>query len=59
MVIRVKMGDPLWKVVGQRQIELELPQGATVADLLAYLRGMYPGFGAALEAGGTQVGSVI
>jgi sulfur carrier protein ThiS len=56
MVIEVKMGDPLFRTVGEQQIRLELGDAATVADALAKLRDTYPGFGAALEAGGTQVG---
>jgi len=57
MVIELKMGDPLWKAVGQKHIELELSDGATFADVLAYLRSTYPEFGAALDAGGgTQLG---
>ena len=57
MVIELKMGDPLWKAVGQKQIKLELADGATVADALAHLRSTYPDFGAALDAaGGTQLG---
>jgi molybdopterin converting factor small subunit len=56
MVIEVKMGDPLWKAVGQPRIELELADGASVAEALARLRSAYPGFGAALEAGGTRLG---
>ena len=50
------MGDPLFRVVGDRQISLELGDAATVADALAQLRDTYPGFAAALEAGGTQLG---
>jgi sulfur carrier protein ThiS len=56
MLIEVKMGDPLWRIVGEQQIGLELAEGATVADALERLRSAYPGFGAALQAGGTQVG---
>ena len=56
MVIEVKMGEPLWKAVGEQQIRLELGERATVADALAQLRSTYPGFGTALEAGGTQPG---
>lgn len=56
MIIQVKMGDPLWKVVGERQIALEVEDGATVGDALEHLRAVYPGFGVALEAGGTRVG---
>lgn len=52
MVIELNTGDPLWKTVGDKQIELELFDGATVADALAYLRSTYPEFGAALDAGG-------
>jgi sulfur carrier protein ThiS len=56
VVIEVKMGDPLWRVVGEQRIELELAEGATVADALEQLHSAYPGFGTALQAGGTQVG---
>jgi molybdopterin converting factor small subunit len=56
MVIEVKMGELLWKAVGQRQITLEVDDGATVADVLAHLRATYPQFGAALDAGGTRMG---
>lgn len=56
MVVQIKMGDPLWKVVGQREIELELANGATVADALARLQTAYPGFGSALETGGIRLG---
>jgi molybdopterin converting factor small subunit len=56
MVIDVKIVDPLWRSVGEPQASLELADGATVADALDRLRSIYPGFGAALEAGGTQLG---
>ena len=56
MVIEVKLGDPLFRTVGEQQISLELDDVATVADALAQLRDTYPGFGEALEAGGTQIG---
>jgi len=56
MVVEVRLGDPLWRAVGERQIRLELNDAATVSDVLDYLRSVYPGFGAALEAGGTRVG---
>ena len=50
------MGDPLWKAVGQRQIALELDEGATVADALTRLQETYPTFRQRLEAGGTRLG---
>jgi molybdopterin converting factor small subunit len=56
MIVEVKMGDPLWKAVGERKIVLELDDGTTVADALAHLRATYPDFGRALDAGGTRLG---
>ena len=56
MVVEVRLGDPLWKAVGERQIRLELADGAAVSDALAHLQAAYPQFGAALEAGGTRLG---
>ena len=44
------------RVVGQRQIGLELTDGATVADALAQLERTYPDFRAFLDAGGTRLG---
>jgi sulfur carrier protein ThiS len=56
MVIEVKMGDPLFRAVGEQRISLELSDVATVADALARLSDKYPDFAPALEAGGTQLG---
>jgi molybdopterin converting factor small subunit len=56
MVIEVKMGDPLWRIVGQQRIKLELADGSTVSDALTSLRATYPEFGSALKAGGTHQG---
>jgi sulfur carrier protein ThiS len=56
MVIEVKMGDPLWRIVGQQRVKLELADGSTVSDALTNLRTTYPDFGSALEAGGTRLG---
>jgi molybdopterin converting factor small subunit len=56
MVVEVKMGDPLWRAVGQKRVSLELSDGATVTDALAQLGSIYPDFGAGLEAGGARMG---
>jgi sulfur carrier protein ThiS len=56
MVIEVKMGDPLWRIVGRQRIKLELADGSTVSDVLTNLRTTYPDFGSALEAGGARLG---
>jgi sulfur carrier protein ThiS len=56
MEIEVKMGDPLWKTVGRREIRLQIGEGATVAEALDRLQNLYPGFASALAAGGTRLG---
>lgn len=45
MRVTVKVGEPLRSAVGSRKVALELPEGATVADLLSSLAHRYPGFG--------------
>lgn len=40
----MKVGEPLRSAVGSRKVALELPKGATVADLLSSLADRYPGF---------------
>jgi molybdopterin converting factor small subunit len=42
--VTVKVGEPLRSTVGERRVALELPKGATVADLLSSLADRYPGF---------------
>jgi molybdopterin converting factor small subunit len=42
--ITVKLGAPLSVVVGERKATLNMPNDATVADVLAALRERYPGF---------------
>lgn len=44
MRVTVKVGEPLRSAVGERRVALELPKGATVADLLSSLADRYPGF---------------
>lgn len=40
----MKVGEPLRTAVGRRKVVVELPGGATVADLLSSLARGYPGF---------------
>ena len=43
MRITVKLGDPLWRKVGTRRLELDLDESkATVAHALARLGALYP-----------------
>ena len=44
MRVTVKLGEPLRSAVGERKVALELPEGATVADLLSSLADSYPRF---------------
>ncbi len=44
MRVTVKVGEPLRSAVGSRKVVVELPEGATVADLLSSLAHEYPGF---------------
>ena len=46
MQVSVKLGEPLWRQVGKRTLQLEWDQrSVTVADMLRHLEAEYPGFG--------------
>jgi molybdopterin converting factor small subunit len=42
MKIDVKLGEPFWRQIGQKQISLELHTGALVQDLINELVVLYP-----------------
>ena len=50
MEINIKLGEPLWRAVGQRRLQIAWSDDSppTIADLLAYLQGNYAGFAQAL-----------
>jgi len=49
MRITLKLGEPLWRQVGQRTLRLDqVEEGTTVAGVLRDLAARYPAFGAAL-----------
>ena len=54
MRITVKLGAPLSQVVGESKIDLAMPEGATVADVLNELRDRYPEFEAGLRGKGLR-----
>ena len=54
MRITVKLGAPLSQVVGEAKIDLTMPEGATVADVLDELRARYPEFEAGLRGKGLR-----
>ena len=55
--ITVKLGEPLRRVIGQRRISLDMPDGSTASDLLIRLNQHYSGFEAAFH--GDDRGQVI
>jgi hypothetical protein len=43
--VTVRLGEPLWRAVGERSVLVELPQAeATVAEVIAALEAAYPRF---------------
>jgi molybdopterin converting factor small subunit len=52
--ITVKLGAPLSQVVGESKIDLAMPEGATVADVLDELRARHPDFEAGLRGKGLR-----
>ncbi len=53
MDIQIKLGEPLWRAVGQRRLQIAWPDDdnpPTINDLLITLQNSYPGFAAALTA---------
>ncbi len=42
MRVHVRLGEPLWRQVNTREVELELPSGAVVGDMLEALGRRYP-----------------
>ena len=56
MPIRVKLGEPLWRVVGQRDVVVECDTAtSTIADVLLKLCD-YPGFQAAYQSHADGIG---
>ena len=43
-MITLKLGDPLWKVVGDKSLKVELNGSHTIADALAEVNRLFPGF---------------
>ena len=53
--VRVKLGEPLWRAVGERETSVTCPDPATIADVLVRLAER-PGFQSAYEAHATGQG---
>jgi hypothetical protein len=46
--VTIHLGEPLWRAVGKREVELDMAEGATVADAFAALAQAYPLLGSEL-----------
>jgi molybdopterin converting factor small subunit len=55
MKVNLRLGEPFWRAVGERNLVVELPDGATVGDLLTLLQGRYPALAAEMEEAAPQV----
>ncbi len=42
MNVTVRLGEPLWRQIGQREVEIELPESARVVDLIDQLAARFP-----------------
>ena len=58
MRITVKIGDLLWRFAGLRQVELQLADGASLADALTELATQFPVLAAELRPGGVTRGGL-
>jgi len=49
MKVTVLLGEPLWRQVGQRELEIDLAPSARVGDLVGHLAAAYPALGPWLD----------
>lgn len=50
MQVRVRLGEPFWRSVGRRELEVDMAAGATVADLLGDLCREHPALAVEIES---------
>ena len=49
MKINARFAEPFWRSIGQRDLELDMDDGAQVADVLDKLRAVYPALSKELD----------
>ena len=54
MKVIVRLGEPFWRTVGAREVEVDLNDDATVADALNALGQRYPALAAELDGAEAQ-----
>jgi sulfur carrier protein ThiS len=52
--VTLRLGEPFWRTAGARAIELDLNEGATVADALSALKQRHPALAAELDGAEAQ-----
>lgn len=57
MNVVVRLGEPFWRTVGEREVELDLPEGATVAEAIRVLGERHPAL--APELGGELLPAIF
>lgn len=50
MHVNVRLAEPFWRAVGERELNIELKDGACMQDLLESLEKGYPAFKQEIEA---------
>lgn len=51
VTITLKLGEPIWKVVGEKSVRVELDGARTVAEVFAEMNRRYPNFMAEAQRG--------
>lgn len=49
MIVKLRLSEPYWRTVGQRELELNMDPGNRVGDLLALLSKQYKGLEKEME----------
>lgn len=51
MTFTLKLGEPIWKLVGEKSLKLEMEEARTLADVVREMNRRYPGFMAEAQSG--------
>ena len=51
MTFTLKLGEPIWKLVGEKSLKVEMEEAHTLADVVREMNRRYPGFLAEAQNG--------
>jgi sulfur carrier protein ThiS len=51
MTFTLKLGEPIWKKVGDKSLRIEMENAQTLADVVREMNRRYPGFAAEAQNG--------